>query len=38
VEQGDQGVGVELVPGVRFGVDHCLDFVEGALSWVHFEE
>lgn len=38
VGQGDKGVGVEVVPGNGFGVDHCLDLVEGELSWVHFGE
>jgi len=32
VEQGDKGVGVEVVPRVRFGIDHGLDLVEGGLS------
>ena len=38
VEQGNEGIGVEVVPGGRFGVDHGLDLVEGELSWVHFGE
>jgi len=37
VEQGDEGVGVEVIPGVRFGVDDCLDFVEGELPGVHLD-
>ena len=38
MEQGDKVVSVEVVPGRGLGVDHCLDLVEGELSWVHFGE
>ncbi len=36
MEQGNEGIGVEVVPGVGFGVDLRLDFLVSALSWIHF--